>query len=380
MTLPLTDKGRQLLGVLWMEVCLSIMFIGLRWYTRKFVGGAVGLDDWILLLSWFFMVGFAACISASVAHGMGTHASQLTVDDNANGILWLLIGQFLISIAMGTSKCAVAVFLIRIVNQLWHKIVLYIWIVTIMGLSFLLAISVFAQCTPVQSIWDPRIEGTCTLSLSIIAKIMCSWSAAMDFFLALFPWLILWKLNMKRKEKITICVSLSLGIIAGICGVVRTTTLDSLNETSDYLYAVSDSVMWTMSELTVTIVCVSIPALRPIYNRLTGGSSTGGPYQNYGDQKMNGTQGKDCDSKKSNHRNTVHKTANHYDVEIGHEETASADTDSDTFILHDMHGSSRKSANMDWKDSELSGGIRRQQDVAVTYDDGLSEVSGKQHV
>lgn len=43
-----------------------------------------------------------------------------------------------------------------------------------MILSILLAISVFAQCTPVQSIWDPRIpkEG-CALDLTTVATIMC---------------------------------------------------------------------------------------------------------------------------------------------------------------------------------------------------------------
>lgn len=65
------------------------------------------------------MTAFAACISRSVAYGMGTHAAELTVADNSHGILWLLIGQFIISIAMGISKCAVAVFLLRIVNQTW---------------------------------------------------------------------------------------------------------------------------------------------------------------------------------------------------------------------------------------------------------------------
>lgn len=65
------------------------------------------------------MTAFAACISRSVAYGMGTHASQLNLDDDSHGILWLLIGQFIIAIAMGISKCAVAVFLLRIVNKAW---------------------------------------------------------------------------------------------------------------------------------------------------------------------------------------------------------------------------------------------------------------------
>lgn len=57
----------------------------------------------------------------------------------------------------------------------------------------------------------------------------------MDFFLAAFPWVVLWRLNMPKKEKITICVSLSLGVVAGICGVVRTSGLEVLSQTADYL-------------------------------------------------------------------------------------------------------------------------------------------------
>lgn len=34
-----------------------------------------------------------------------------------------------------------------------------------------------------------------------------------DFFFALFPWVFIFKLNMKFKEKMTIAASLSLGIM-----------------------------------------------------------------------------------------------------------------------------------------------------------------------
>lgn len=34
----------------------------------------------------------------------------------------------------------------------------------------------------------------------------------MDFFLAFFPWYVVWELNMKKKDKIIVCVSLSMGV------------------------------------------------------------------------------------------------------------------------------------------------------------------------
>ncbi|KAK2608331.1 hypothetical protein N8I77_006949 [Diaporthe amygdali] len=89
----------------------------------------------------------------------------------------------------------------------------------------------------------------------------------MDFFLAIFPWFVLWELNMKRREKITVCLSLSLGVFAGVCGVIRTTGLGVLANSADYLYATADSVMYTSSELMVTVICISVPTLRPLWQK-----------------------------------------------------------------------------------------------------------------
>lgn len=65
------------------------------------------------------MAGFACLISASVHYGMGTHVQFLSTDEVVHGMLMLLIGQTFVSISMGLSKCAVAVFLMRIVNKTW---------------------------------------------------------------------------------------------------------------------------------------------------------------------------------------------------------------------------------------------------------------------
>lgn len=121
-----------------------------------------------------------------------------------------------------------------------------------------------------------------------------------------------------------------------------------------------------MSELTATIICVSIPALRPLYNRLTGGSSTGGPFQNYGNDnhKSGANAGSEYGLKSLNRGN---KDQN-YDVEVTRGSPEN-DTDSDTCILS---GS---------PDDANDGGIRRHHEVTITYEDGLSATtSSKQHV
>lgn len=49
---------------------------------------------------------------------------------------------------------------------------------------------------------------------------------------------------------------------------------DLFSEANRRIDATTDSVMWTMSELTTTIVCVSIPALRPLYRSIRGNLSS----------------------------------------------------------------------------------------------------------
>ncbi|KKY22004.1 hypothetical protein UCDDS831_g03840 [Diplodia seriata] len=360
MTLPIQQKGPQVLAVLWIESLLAATVISLRYWTRSKIGGQVGWDDWLLVLTWVLMFAFSIICTISAQHGLGIHMADITpLTEFSIGMKAFLMGQSVISIAMGTSKCAVAVFLIRILNKTWHYVLLWFWMITMMGVSILLCVSVFAQVTPVEALWNPAVKGTYHLNLTVIATVVCVWSAAMDFFLAIFPWMVLWQLNMRKKEKITICVSLSLGVIAGVCGIVRTTTLNALSNSSDYLYACSDSVCWTFSELTLTIICVTMPALRPLWKRVTGQSSSG--YGNY--YKHSQSKGGFASASRTEHGAinldympgaSKKATDPTYTSQVG-KASVHTDADSDRSILGNGKGSHE--------------GIQRVQEVNVTYDD-----------
>ncbi|KAF4301656.1 hypothetical protein GTA08_BOTSDO09042 [Botryosphaeria dothidea] len=357
MPLAIQQKGPQLMAVLWLETILALTVISLRYWTRSKIGGQVGWDDWLLVATWFLMLAFAIICTVAAQHGLGIHMKDiLPASEWSVGMRTFLIGQSVISMAMGTSKCAVAVFLIRILNKTWHYIVLWFWIITMMAVSILLSVCVFAQMDPVEALWDPSVKGTPTMKLSVIATLTCVWSAAMDFFLAIFPWLVLWQLNMRKKEKITICISLSLGVIAGVCGIVRTTTLDALNDSTDYLYACSDSVCWTFSELTLTIVCVTLPALRPLWKRVTGQSSSGyGNYYKHSQSKGGFPSRAEQGAINLDYMPGAAKKASDpmYTTQAG-KASVHSDGNSDRSILGDQKGNPES--------------IQRVQEVTVTYD------------
>ena len=69
------------------------------------------------------MFAFSIICTISAQHGLGIHMADITpLTEFSIGMKAFLMGQSVISIAMGTSKCAVAVFLIRILNKTWYDI------------------------------------------------------------------------------------------------------------------------------------------------------------------------------------------------------------------------------------------------------------------
>nr|RBR01100.1 hypothetical protein FVER53263_10593 [Fusarium verticillioides] len=278
-------KGGLLIGVFWAQIVLGIALIGLRIYTRSFIRGSVGWDDVCLILTLVLNTGFTVFTTVAAVHGMGQHFEDLEVPQFAHAMLYILIGQVFVSFATGMGKVSVAMFLLRIVMKPWHRWVLWFYDVSMMIMSIFLGVTVFAQCTPAESIWNPELadQRVCHLSLTIVAITYCSYAAAMDFILAGFPWIALHGLNMKPKERHTICLSLSMGVFAGTCGVFRTTGLTSLSNSQDYLYAISDSAIWTASEVTATIVCLTLPALRPLYKKIRNQESSSAGYQQHDD-------------------------------------------------------------------------------------------------
>lgn len=59
------------------------------------------------------------------------------------------------------------------------------------------------------------------------------YSVLTDVILSTFPWLIIRNLQMNRKEKIGVVVSMSLGILAGISAAVKTNILLNATKWTD---------------------------------------------------------------------------------------------------------------------------------------------------
>ncbi|KAK8137010.1 Integral membrane family protein [Apiospora sp. TS-2023a] len=109
-----------------------------------------------------------------------------------------------------------------------------------------------------------RIKGPCVPLATVLAVQISNvaLSAFMDFALALFPWLIIWKLQMRVQEKIGTAVAMSLGILAGVFAILQIKSMITLAGPGYSEWKLAQLSIVASAEPTITIVAASIPVLR----------------------------------------------------------------------------------------------------------------------
>ncbi|KAI5927226.1 hypothetical protein F4810DRAFT_649833 [Camillea tinctor] len=355
--------GPMLNGVLWMQVGLAAVFVGLRLYTRLIVLRNVGWDDWFTVFSLVLLLLFTAFCSESTAYGLGRKMAEINdLDSYVTAAKYEVIGQSFAILVVGISKTAVACFLLRIMIERWHKVVLWLCIISINGISLFCTVAIFIQCIPLERVWNPTADGYCWLNFTAVGIATASWSVVMDFAMAVFPCFVVWKLKMKRKEKITVLSGLSLGVFAGVCGMVRTIMLTGLSG-EEYLFDTVPLLIWSATEGLVTIMCSSIPVLRPLYVRVKYGSkgdsssnSRGYPLPEYGPNSKHNTNNGLKNPSNSHNNVYIGPGKSNYRSEVD----AAPGNSSEESILRGIRVDP----------SKPMGGIQKTHEISVSYSTG----------
>ncbi|KAF7914011.1 uncharacterized protein EAF01_000417 [Botrytis porri] len=288
----LSALGPIIILVMWIETFAAAVFVGLRMYTRYYIVQATGYDDWLIVASLILFVAYTAFCTAAASQGLGSHFVNITAAQFVMSNKMEIAGQTCNIIAIATSKSAVAVFLLRLVIVPWHKVFLWTCIVSTVIVCVSCALLDFFQSSPIAAVFDPTLPHTVNFNFTANAIFSGSYTAMMDFTLALFPWYFLAPVQLKKKERLTISFGLTLGIFAGICGIVRAIELGGLASRTDYTYDTVPLILWGSSELLVAILCACIPILRPLYKRLRGQTKSSdegsGPYPKKSGGKLGG--------------------------------------------------------------------------------------------
>lgn len=168
-------------------------------------------------------------------YGLGYHYLDIPDGDLPYAQKYLTIGEFFAVLALQISKTSFAVTLLHLVTRKWQTIGLWAVIVSLNVVMGIDAIIIFASCHPIEKIWRSDVPGKCwrpevIVNVSIFAGV---YSGVMDLVLAAFPIVLLQPLKIQKKEKIGVCVAMSLGVFAGITAFIKSSYMPKLGRWKD---------------------------------------------------------------------------------------------------------------------------------------------------
>lgn len=253
---------------LWILFAASTVFLGLRLWCKLTRRHGLWYDDYVLLTAYLVLMATDIIITVEYATGYakGSWSDRMHILINTSSI-GTVIGQ-------AVSKTAFGVTLLRMVESKWQVGILWFCIISMDGIAFSKCIFQWAKlCGNDDYQQWYRIQGWC-LDYTFDQdwkEVGNIYNIFMDFIFALFPWFITWRLNLKKAEKVALCITLSLGIVVAIITAVRTWWKDTpLMHVHDEWYMWRDAVseIWYSAEVAGTIMVQCVPVLRPFVKDL----------------------------------------------------------------------------------------------------------------
>ncbi|KAF2476778.1 uncharacterized protein BDR25DRAFT_203703, partial [Lindgomyces ingoldianus] len=272
MTLPVSNRGPELLAVDVFFMSTAIIATSLRCYVRVDMVKAFGLDDWLMVFAMLSFISYCSFSIAGVHYGTGHHRADLLAksDEIATKCWWFCFLFYCIT--MISSKVSIGFFLLRVTVKKIHAWIIYV----AMSISILAGVVFFFvclfQCTPVSHFWKRDQPGKCININAIIglSYLYSIFSIVSDFTFAILPGFLIWGLQLKRRTKLALIPLLAMGCIASSAVVVRLAYLKNFRD-PDFLWATLDIAIWSTVEQGLAITAGSLATLRPLMQLVTHG-------------------------------------------------------------------------------------------------------------
>ncbi|KAH8689461.1 hypothetical protein BGW36DRAFT_401821 [Talaromyces proteolyticus] len=258
----------------WVVMSVSTIAFGLRLFSRASITSDLGWEDLVMAIGW------CITLASTIVYTLSVHVSVIASTSTENLAKYLpdalrlnLIATGISIIALMVPKISIALLLTRILNstRVMKWLIISISVLALV-MGVIAVIIEFEQCDPVPGQWDPeRYHPKCwPASVQMnYSYFVGSWSAFLDFFYAIYPASVIWKLNMANSRKIDLSILMGLGIVSGSVAIYKTSQFHLLQErggvVAEALYVMSQLSMWTIIETNITIIAACIPLTSPVF-------------------------------------------------------------------------------------------------------------------
>ncbi|KAL2862487.1 uncharacterized protein BJX67DRAFT_375276 [Aspergillus lucknowensis] len=261
------DPGPALVRGMWAAVAIATVILVLRVFAkcklRQF-----RFDDVFMIAAWAMTVASMVLLQMSVDHGFGTDLRKLEYSDLRIVLKSVAIEVPLVTFSTGFARSAFALYLLAILGgNRRYKIAL--WSVMLLQLAGNIVSGVLplSICRDVRILWDPNVKTTCGSSTAVIrfAYFSSSVNTATDLFLAVFPTVVFWNLNLRLRIKLSLIILMSLGILAMIASIIKSTKYNDIPGITNLgSHGGIELIRWGYAENLIIIITSSVPCIRPL--------------------------------------------------------------------------------------------------------------------
>jgi len=251
-------------------VALATVAVGLRIYARNIMSARMGADDYFIIAALVFCYGELIITIITGAHG---GVNTIRISPFASGtwfVKMLWVEPFLVSPALALVKISILLFYKRIfdvVKRLHIACNIMITIIILWAVAILIV--QFTMARPISGVWD--LTGNfLVINYDAASLSFAGISIGLDLATLCLPIPVIYKLQMKAKQKFFVAGIFWLGLFCVIAGSLRfyygeQELNESFNSLNDNRYKLVTKVYtWDRIEPCASIICACLPTFGPL--------------------------------------------------------------------------------------------------------------------
>ncbi|KAE8353275.1 hypothetical protein BDV28DRAFT_148217 [Aspergillus coremiiformis] len=258
----LNEIGHTTLVVSVFLTVLSAVAVGLRLWTRRILGNRVGVDDWLILVSWFIFLGFSGNILVGV-YTCGGGQVYTSEEEARKKLVQYLQSSYAIAPLYAVNVTTVKLSILFLYRRLFPipsfqranmgvMVFCFVWfVIAIIGDIF--------YCIPIQRFWDPAVPGSC-FDFPVYFLIMEVVDLLLDVIIIGLPMKIILGLPLSLRKRLAVVGIFLLGAFVIVTGAVR---IAYVYQRSRQLLVLPQASFWSVVNLGTAIVCACLPICRP---------------------------------------------------------------------------------------------------------------------
>ncbi|PVH68237.1 putative integral membrane protein [Cadophora sp. DSE1049] len=260
------SKGTEVVVTSFVFLAIATVAVVIRLIARIGYLKNGGRDEIAIVVALLACIALIIATFSQVKHGLGKHFSEVGAQEFSEMLKCLWVAILFYNIALTSVKISIVLQYLRIFIGRTMRVSCWVTLIIVALYGVEVLITAIFTCFPVSVFWTGG-EGKC-----INKKFLWFFNAASniltDLIILGLPMPVLSTLKLPVKQKVGVIFVFAIGGFVCLVSVLRLHSLYIVSVSTDITWDNTQAAVWSIIEVTVGIICASMPAMKPVISRL----------------------------------------------------------------------------------------------------------------